>query len=221
MKETTSILPIPPQPVDLLQGIQVTLLRLPKPIDYERIIGEFGQVHASERRQEGKAFGFREHLRGLVLSLLSQQRPWGPIARNLNAIDTLFLGYDPDRLTDTKPDTLVAGLRAIRCGNRSVAAQMRALAGNIATLRRIEAAFGSLDTFVTSDTPDVIAKRLGNPGPFKLRHVGYTLALEYLRNVGIRAGKPDVHVRRILSEKRLAYCTGDPSEEQAYRLVAQ
>src|SRR5436190_5083401 len=39
--------------------------------------------------------------------------------------------------------------------------------------------------------------------------------------LGIRAGKPDVHVRRILSEKRLAYCTGDPSEEQAYRLVAQ
>jgi len=73
----------------------------------------------------------------------------------------------------------------------------------------------------TTSIPDVIAKRLGNPGPYKLRHVGYTLALEYLRNVGIRAGKPDVHVRRILSEKRLAYCTGDPSEEQAYRLVAQ
>ena len=73
----------------------------------------------------------------------------------------------------------------------------------------------------TTSIPDVIAKRLGNPGPYKLRHVGYTLALEYLRNVGIRAGKPDVHVRRILSEKRLAYCTGDTSEEQAYRLVAQ
>ena len=156
-----------------------------------------------------------------MLSLLSNQRRWGLLAPHLKAIDTVFLGYDPDRLTDTKPDTLVAGLRAIRCGNRSVAAQMRALAGNIATLRRIEADFGSLDTFVTSDTPDVIAKRLGNPGPYKLRHVGYTLALEYLRNVGIRAGKPDVHVRRILSEKRLAYCTGDPSEEQAYRLVAQ
>ena len=45
----------------------------------------------------------------------------------------------------------------------------------------------------TTSIPDVIAKRLGNPGPYKLRHVGYTLALEYLRNVGIRAGKPDVH----------------------------
>ena len=62
----------------------------------------------------------------------------------------------------------------------------------------------------TTSIPDVIAKRLGNPGPYKLRHVGYTLALEYLRNVGIRAGKPDVHVTRILSEKRLAYYTGDP-----------
>src|SRR5881396_1221148 len=90
MKETTSILPIPPQPVDLLQGIQATLLRLPEPIDYERIIGEFGQVDSSKRRQEGKAFGFREHLRGLVLSLLSNQRRWGLIAPHLKAIDTHF-----------------------------------------------------------------------------------------------------------------------------------
>lgn len=209
----------PPQPLDLLQGIQATLLRVK--VDYERLVGEFGQVRASEQRQEGKPFGFREHLRGLVLSLLSQQRPWGPIARNLKAIDTLFLGYDPDRLVDTKPDTLLAGLRAIRCSNRSAATQMRALAHNIARLRRIEADFGSLDKFVKSDTPDVIAKRLAKPGPYKLRQVGYALALEYLRNVGIRAGKPDVHIRRILSEKRLAYCAGDPSEEQAYRLVEQ
>jgi len=209
----------PPQPVDLLKGIQVTLSR--RGIDYERIVGEFGQVAASVQRQHGKAFSFRDHLRGLILSLLSNQRPWGPIARNLESIEAVFLGYDQDRLADASPEKLLAKLREIRCGNRAAAVQLRALAGNIATLHRIEGDFGSLDTFVTSDTPDGIAKRLASSGRYKLKQVGYTLALEYLRNVGIRAGKPDVHIRRVLSEERLAYCAGVPSEEHALRLVAR
>lgn len=49
-------------------------------IDYELIIKEFGQVRASEERAAGKEFGLRDHVRGLVLALLSCQRPWGPIA---------------------------------------------------------------------------------------------------------------------------------------------
>ena len=79
-----------------------------------------------------------------------------------------------------------------------------------------------MDQFVTSDEPNMIATKLSDSASvYKLKQVGYTLALEYLRNVGIRAGKPDMHVRRVLSGERLAYISGYPSEEQAYRLVAQ
>jgi hypothetical protein len=46
------------------------------------------------------------------------------------------------------------------------------------------------------------------------------LALEYLRNVGIRAAKPDVHVLRILGGERLAYFLGKPAEREAVQLVA-
>lgn len=61
---------------------------------------------------------------------------------------------------------------------------------------------------------------LANPGPYKLRLVGFTLAIEYLRNVGLRAGKPDVHIRRVLGGDRLGFSEGIPSESEAVRLIA-
>ena len=68
--------------------------------------------------------------------------------------------------------------------------------------------------------PFEIAKLISTPSPYKLRYVGPALALEYLRNVGIRAGKPDVHVLRILGGERLGYIRGRPTEQEAVQLVA-
>jgi hypothetical protein len=97
---------------------------------------------------------------------------------------------------------------------------MNALGSNIAIFRRIESDYGSLDKFVTSGNPLGIAKLISTSGPYKLGYVGPALALEYLRNVGIRAAKPDVHVLRILGGERLAYFVGKPSERDAVQLVA-
>jgi hypothetical protein len=105
-------------------------------------------------------------------------------------------------------------------GNRSILKQMNALGANIVALRRIERDFGSLDTFVTSNDPVEIANLLSGSGPYKLKYVGPALALEYFRNVGIRAANPDVHVLRILGAERLAYFSGQPTEREAVQLVA-
>lgn len=204
---------------ELLEGLQKTLTAVG--IDYQGTVLAFGQVAASERRERGGIFTLRDHVRGLVLSQLSNQRPWGPIARNMDRITQVFLDFEPQALESAAPQDLVSGLTGIRCGNRSLAKQMQGLGENIRTLRRIDHQFGSLDEFVTSSDPDGIARRLATPGAFKLRQVGYTLALEYLRNVGVRAAKPDVHIRRVISGGRLDYCEGHPSEEQAQRLVAE
>jgi hypothetical protein len=112
-------------------------------------------------------------------------------------------------------------LRRIRCGNRAMKKQLLVLPENIATLRRIAAVYGSVDAFVMRDDPDAIARCLSEPGEHKLKQMGYALAMEYLRNVGIRAGKPDIHVRRVLSGERLGFASGLPSERDAYQILAR
>ena len=82
---------------------------------------------------------------------------------------------------------------------------MDALHGNIHKLEKIEEEFGSLDHFVTSGTPIEIADLLANSLKYKLHTMGLALAMEYLRNVGIDAIKPDTHICRILGKHRLGY----------------
>lgn len=209
-----------PEPHHLLSTLKATLPN--QGIDVDAVVAEFGQVRASEERARGKQFTLREHVRGLVLSLLSNQRSWGPIARNLSKIEAAFLSFDPERVLASDPDHFIRAICDLRCGNRKIRAQMHSLGGNIQQFNRIARDHGSMDQFITSDEPSIIAAKLSDStSVYKLKQVGYTLALEYLRNVGIRASKPDVHVRRILSGERLAYIPGYPSEEEAYRLVAQ
>ena len=208
-----------PEPRDLLMTLETTLREAG--VDVTDVIAQLGQVQASKDRAQGKFFGLRDHLRGLVLSLLSNQRPWAPIARNLDQIGAIFFNYDPARVQTTDPLYFVRSLREIRCGNRAMVKQMNGLSDNIHTMKRIASERGSLDEFVESGDPDSIAKMLSDPGPYKLKQVGFALALEYLRNVGIRAGKPDSHIQRVLSGQRLGYFSGRPDPIEASVLVAK
>jgi hypothetical protein len=208
-------------PKKLLSGLQQTLAA--QGVDHQTVIAEFGQVRASEQRLQGKQFDLIDHTRGLILSLLSNQRPWGPIARKLDSIARIFFHYDPHVLKGADPDQLTRQMRAIQCGNRQIAKQMAALSPNIGVFEAIIQKYGSLDRFVESADPHTIASRLSDPkSEFKLRQVGYTLAMEYLRNVGVRACKPDVHLRRVIGLTRLGLVGFDePSEEEAYRAVGK
>lgn len=206
-----------PNPKEFIKRLQQSLNN--SGIDYTHIIDEFGQVKASEDRISGKQFILQDHIQGLILSLLSNQRPWGPIAQNITHIGTIFFNYNPNKLIGTHPDYFVKNILEIKCGNRQIKKQMMSLKENINTLILIENDNKSIDSFITSDNPDIVAKKLSKAGRYKLNQVGYTLALEYLRNVGIRAGKPDIHIRRILSRERLGYFNNMPSEVQAYNFI--
>jgi len=194
----------------VLEQIKATLARRWK--DYEAVIQEFGQVEAYERRARGDCFSLRDHVRGLLLSQLSNNRPWGPIARNRERIDQIFLDYDPEALKAADPAELTASLRAIQCGNRGIAKQMAGLRQNIETLERT----GDIDAYVTSDTPKSIAREFATGKKYKLVQVGYALALEYLRNVGINAVKPDVHICRMIGPERLGLTEKTPTPAEAY-----
>ena len=115
---------------------------------------------------------------------------------------------------------LYGRLRGLSGGNRGLAANMRHLAANVRTLRRIERDHGSIDAFVTSRPPELVARELADTrSTYKLRQVGMALALEYLRNVGISTAKPDTHVLRILGPERLGYFEAGAPLEVVVRIV--
>lgn len=198
---------------ELLNQIQNTLSQ--QGHDYRKWIDELGQVAAFEARQSGKAFSLREHVRALLLAKLSNNRPWGPIATNLDRISAIFLSFDPAALKATDPEFLVRQIKDIRCGNRSLAKQMAGLKRNIETFERI----GDIDRFVTSEKPEHIAKQFAS-GRHKLIQIGFPLAMEYLRNVGIDSVKPDVHICRMIGPDRLGLSQNVPSAEQAHAVLS-
>jgi endonuclease III len=205
---------------ELLCGLKTTLKQ--QGFDYDQAMKEFGNVAASEERAAGKPFALRDHLRGLLLAQLSARKPWKKIGQNLDPIRRIFLDYDPDALEQADPTRLKEDIFAIRCGAIATAEQMRNLATNIATLRRIERDFGSLDNFVTSRKPlDIATKIADHRSPYKLHQVGLPLALEYLKNVGIPAIKPDRHVHRILGAERLGYFSGKPTDHHVAQVAAK
>jgi thermostable 8-oxoguanine DNA glycosylase len=198
--------------LSLLDEIRETLKK--QGFNFQKWINSFGQVEALEKRQKGKIFSLREHVRGLLLSQLSNNRPWGPIAENIERIGQIFLDYDPDLLKQADPDQLAEQIKNIRCGNRAIVKQMRCLRQNIEMFERI----GDIDQFVTSDAPDVVAREFA-AGKHKLIQVGFPLAMEYLRNVGINTVKPDLHVCRIIGPERLGLCEETPTPEQAHSVL--
>jgi len=161
----------------------------------------------------------------MLLSMLSAHRSWKPIARRLGQLELVFGLYKPAYLEHIAPQQLAAEVEQLGCGNPRVRVQMDAIRPNLETMQRIEKEFGCMDQFVESDTPEAVALLLGRPGSrWKLKEVGPALALEYLKLVGIRAVKPDAHIRRICGPQRLALLDGRETDEQAaakLRRIAQ
>ena len=79
---------------------------------------------------------------------------------------------------------------------------MNSLSYNIDVFRRISDIYGSMDNYVTSKEPLVIARSLSD-GEYKIKQMGIALAIEYLKNVGIDAFKPDLHIKRLFGKDRL------------------
>ena len=157
-----------------------------------------------EKRKTGKKYTIRDHLRGMIYSLLSNQTKWYRIEPHLLEIDKLFYDYDPKMLLAADPEHFCQGLFDMKCGNMNTKAQMKALADNIHTFHRIETEYGSIDSFITSEPADIIVQKLSKAtSPYKMKMLGEALAWEYLRNVGIDGAKPDTHLRRFLGADRM------------------
>ena len=188
--------------------------------DYKESITNFRQCAAMKQRKEGgKKFNMRDHIRGLLYSQLSNQRPWAGIEKNLDKIDEIFMHYDSAKLKAACGADLACKIKEIKCGNRSINAQMEHLAENICTLEFINKEEDGLDQYVASQDSGKIAKEL-SAGKYKLRQIGFALATEYLRNVGVDTVKPDLHICRIIGSERLNFIADpEPKPEAAHECL--
>ncbi|MBS5825388.1 MAG: hypothetical protein KID00_16355 [Clostridium argentinense] len=157
----------------------------------------------------------------MIYSLLTNQRPWYQVVPRLKEIDRLFFFYDYKEILSHNEQYFIKGIKEIKCGNISLNKQMSCLHENIHKLLKIQEEYKMLDNFVTSAPPIEIAIKLSKDPQYKIKCMGIALALEYLRNVGINEIKPDVHIKRILSAKRLGICSSEePTEQEALDAVA-
>lgn len=165
-----------------------------------------------ERREKGISFSLTDHVKAMIYSMLSAETPWERIEDNKDAIDALFLGYDPEKLMKVDPAVLVESLQKIKCGGRCRNNQMKALSRNITTLKKLDGTYGSIDAFYEQMLTDGkeahpyerLILALSTDGEYKLAQMGVPLVAEYLRNVGHNISKPDRHVMRMLAADHLA-----------------
>ena len=63
-----------------------------------------------DQRDKGKIFDFSEHLKGIIYSFLTNQRPWYLIVPNLNDIDKLFFNYNYELILKNDADYFIEGI---------------------------------------------------------------------------------------------------------------
>lgn len=169
---------------------------------------------AKNDRKAGKPFTIKDHIRAMIHSMLSSQQRWKSITEVINdsskPLERVFEGYSSEALKNKDATQLSEELSAVGCRFRFDSLEKghlpnaEAISDNIKKLQNIKKVFGSLDKFVMSDTPETIARKLSDSkSDYKLKRIGLALACEYLKNVGIDCAKPDVHLRRFLSAKRM------------------
>lgn len=185
-------------------------------INYDQVINDLGQVKAYEKRQRGDKFSLNEHVKGLILAFLSNQRVWRQIAENFDVLKKIFYNYDSELLMKANYNALLQQIKINKLGNRNINSQILNLHHNIGIFKNIEKEFGSIDMFVESNKVEVIAKFLSDiNSKYKMKELGFVLAMEYLKNVGVRTIKPDTHIMRILGPERLGFFSQNETEESA------
>ena len=190
-------------------------------VDYDTIIDNYGQVQACVRRDAGYTFTIKEHTRGLILAQLQSLSTWDPVVDNLRKVSPVFFDYEPDKLLATDLSELTQNVEEHGYSGGSVKKQMAVLHDNITMLLDLQRQYGSVDNFVVSRNPFEIAGLISKRGKYKLKQVSLNLAVEYLRNVGVKAIRHDLEMRRALSHERLALSSDYPSEPETVHILNQ
>ena len=171
------------------------------------------------RTKTDKKFTKQEHCEGLLLSVLSANRPWIGIVQHIDDLKRVFHDYDPDFLRSANPDDLTRDVVAIGCGNRRIAAQMSEISYNVSLLDYYEKEYGDCDApmqMAVENPIEILYVFSDKKSMLKFKGVAVALAAQYMKNMGIDLVKPDVHLRRIL--QRFGLTAGLPDEYETIRI---
>ena len=176
-------------------------------------------LNAIELRKNGHIFSFEEHLKAFIYAQLSALVSWKKICEHKQELDLLFCNFDKDKLKEIAPETLIDGIRKLKCYSPfTTKNQMYSLKENIEILEKIANKYNGIDNFVTQSTPENVVKMLADKNSvYKLRFAAVALVCEYLRNVGIDIIKPDAHIKRISGADRLNLV----SSSSDYQIIAE
>ncbi len=192
----------------IVQEVESTL-RKERP-DYEKEIEGINKILKTLDKKG--SLELNDHVKAMVLSMLSNMREWKPIEENLSLLEAIFCGYDAALLSDKDGDELVEQIKKEKCGNLRIGSQMTRLSENIAVLEKINREHGSIDAFYASaDKYELVALLSDMKSNCKLHEMGIPLVCEYLKGVGIPLVKPDRHVCRIIG--RLGFSETIPAGE--------
>ncbi|MGC9778581.1 MAG: hypothetical protein HZR80_05010 [Candidatus Heimdallarchaeota archaeon] len=174
-------------------------------------IREWYQFHLAKERMAGKKFSIAEYIQALIYSQLSAQRVWTKLEEKLPKIDEIFQQYKLSYVKKMSKDPLkiVESLENIKAGSRPLEKQMKVLSYNLIILEKIHTKIEK-DYTIKSDMKVKLEKAekyiemISEYGSeYNLNQIGEALAGEFLKNIGIPAVKPDVHILRILGKERL------------------
>lgn len=178
--------------------------------DFKKEILEIEKKKQAFANDTNSGFDLSEHIRTMVYAQLSNNRPWEPIAENVNSIDKIFGNYDSDFIKNTEPNVFIEEIQKLRCGNRQIRKQMLNLNDNIETLQKIAQEHGTIDNYYRTENLVTVIKSLSDSdGKYKLKCMGVPLVCEYLKGLGIEVVKPDTLLCRILG--RLGYSSQIPA----------
>lgn len=171
-----------------------------------------------ERRNKGKRFTLKDHIRAMVYSMLSSGTSWDRVAKDIDPdtkciipADEIFCDYDVERLLVYTTEQLRDAVKSIGCGTSSTRKQMEAiLSNNIPQMITMEKENGTIDTYyqkfieIDSTLKTLIIVLSTSGSIVKLEQMNIALVCEYLRNVGYDIPKPDRHICRILGSDYLS-----------------
>lgn len=162
--------------------------------DYNIIINEYNDY--VNLRKQSHIFSFKEHLRGLILSQLYNDR-WGDnnIRKYIDTIRIIFKDYNKDLLKEADIEEIYNKLYNIHCTNPSTRKVLAGLKKNIETLELMEKDYGSLVNFIESEEIYKVVDKLYE-GKYKLIQVGPSTAYDYLLRVGIEISKSTASIER-------------------------
>lgn len=172
-----------------------------------------------ERRNKGKTFPLKDHIRAMVYSMLSSGSSWNRISKNTDpdskciiSADKIFCDYDTEQLLSYTSEQLKDAVKDIGCGTLSTRKQMEALLStNIPKLSNLEQEYGTVDTYyqkfieLDSSLKTLVTTLSSLESKDKLAQMDIALVCEYLRNIGYDIPKPDRHICRILGSDYLAF----------------